>query len=298
MVEPGIGRVGRSAQARPFLVLGISSALAAVVLGTATVPLRIGGDLDEAGFGRVSRRDETTLYDATHRFLDGLAIPLAVIAVAAVAIAVLRPRRLRVAALAVVLGSNFTTQAVKVLTERRIVGDPWDQETAFPSGHATLVLSLVVAMILLVSPAWRWTVVVVGGVFTAVVSGALLAVNWHRPSEILGGFLVVGAWTGGTIGALLARDGIDFVPDSDSRGRGVFAAAVGGALTLAILGVALPAGDIFEKITVRETFGAATAICGVVGLGLLSLTTALLQWTGRAHPPPAPPRPPPVRLRG
>lgn len=265
--------------ARPFLVLSCCSAVAALTLGVVTVPLGIGAGIDEEGFGRVTRRYEPTLYHAMHRFLGGIgAFTLSVIAISVLLVALRRRQPvLAVAAIAVVLGSNITTQALKVLTERRIVGDPWDQSTAFPSGHATMVLSLAVAATLVVPPRWRWTATVVGGLFATLVSGALLAVNWHRPSEIVGAYLVVSAWAGAAIAGVLIVDSGVLVTGEDSGDRGVVSAVVAVVMAITILVATLPIGDVYSKATAREGFATATAVCALVAFAVLSVTTVLLQ---------------------
>jgi hypothetical protein len=66
------------------------------------------------------------------------------------------------------------------------------QRDTYPSGHATIGTSLVIAL-LLVSPArWRpWLAVLAGFMSASFATGVLFA-GWHRPSDALGGI----AWSG------------------------------------------------------------------------------------------------------
>lgn len=103
-------------------------------------------------------------------------------------------RRQAVAAVALVIAANVTTQILKVVlahprVQPALGGDPLGPE-AFPSGHATAAMSIALAAVL-VAPA-RWRVAVAAGA-TAYVVGvctSLLVLVWHFPSDVVGGLLV------------------------------------------------------------------------------------------------------------
>jgi membrane-associated phospholipid phosphatase len=124
-------------------------------------------------------------------------------------------RREALAALAVVAGANLTTQVLKLLLvhprNTGIPGDlPWS--TAFPSGHTTAATSIAAALFLVVSPRWRWPAVIVGLGYGLAVGAATVTVRWHYPSDVLGGLLVVGAWTFAAIAVLRLRTGPSGAP--------------------------------------------------------------------------------------
>lgn len=108
-----------------------------------------------------------------------------------------RPRSVA-AALVVVAGANLTTQALKLALShpraREILGAEnvaWD---GFPSGHVTAVASLAIAFAFVVPQRLLPAVAVPGACFVAAMGWAVLALNWHYPSDVAGGVLVAGSW--------------------------------------------------------------------------------------------------------
>jgi membrane-associated phospholipid phosphatase len=111
-----------------------------------------------------------------------------------------------VAALGVAIGANLTTQVLKlVLAHPRGVGSgieglPWS--TAFPSGHTTAAAS-VGACLILVAPARHRLAASIAGVgFALVVGSATVLADWHYPSDVLGGLLVVSSWSFAAVAAM------------------------------------------------------------------------------------------------
>ncbi len=115
-------------------------------------------------------------------------------------------RREALVAVAVVAGANVTTQVLKgVLAHPRYEDffgphPPW--ANAFPSGHATAAASISVALVLAAPPRLRPLVIALGAGFTAVVSVAVIALQWHFPSDVLGGILIASGWGFAALAAL------------------------------------------------------------------------------------------------
>jgi membrane-associated phospholipid phosphatase len=116
-------------------------------------------------------------------------------------------RRELVAAAAVVFGANLSTQVLKhVLSHHRwddsLIGlhAPW--EDAFPSGHTTAAAAIAVALVLVVAPRARPLAAALGAAFTLAVGISVVVIQWHYPSDVLGGLLVVGSWTFAAIAGL------------------------------------------------------------------------------------------------
>lgn len=109
-------------------------------------------------------------------------------------------------ALAVIVGANVTTQVLKRTLSRPDTGATWLYGNSFPSGHATVAASVVLAVFLVVAPRLRPLVAALGAAFTVGVGMLLLASQWHRPSDIVAGILVAAIW-GCLAGALAARLG-------------------------------------------------------------------------------------------
>ena len=124
-------------------------------------------------------------------------VSLAVVAVAIIGFAAARGRPAAgLAAGVVILGSNLSTQALKHLVLERpdLTGSAVKAFNTFPSGHATIAMSVTLALVL-VAPA-RWRAVVAGAAVlgAAVVGMATVTAGWHRPSDAIGAWLVTGAW--------------------------------------------------------------------------------------------------------
>lgn len=156
------------------------------------------------------------------RRLGDLPEMLAMLAIAC-AVGLMRGQRRRVAAaLVVVAGSNLTTQVLKVLFShpriRAILGADqlvWD---GFPSGHVTAAMSIAVAFAFVVPPRLRPLVAILGAWLVAGVSWAVLALDVHYPSDVLGAVFVVAAWGFGVLAAMRwAEAGMPRSTQSSSR---------------------------------------------------------------------------------
>jgi len=118
-----------------------------------------------------------------------------------------RPRTALVVPL-ILLGANATSQLLKpaLATPRftEVLGTNQINAGSWPSGHATGAMSLVLCAVLVASPRWRPAVAAMGAAFAVAVSYSILALAWHFPSDILGGFLIAALWTCLGVGGLWA----------------------------------------------------------------------------------------------
>ncbi|GAC1324026.1 MAG: hypothetical protein NVS2B9_11130 [Myxococcales bacterium] len=155
---------------------------------------------------------------------------------------------------------------------------------AYPSGHATAAMSLALALVLAAPRAYRPLAALGGGAFALAVSFCVLVLEWHFPSDILGGFLLASTWALLAMAALraaairwpetgdirrAAREAIS-APRTTSLAGAVAAA---GAL---VLGVALTRVDrlaayaqghhAFIAVATSIAIGAAVLIAGVTAL--------------------------------
>jgi membrane-associated phospholipid phosphatase len=131
-----------------------------------------------------------------------------VVMLGAIVLVGLAARRSRetVAALALVAGANLTTQLLKHLLQHSRFdiqyGLHQPLSEAFPSGHATAAASLAVALLLVVPPRLRPLAAGAGAAFVTAVGIAVVVIQWHYPSDVLGGMLVVASWTFAVVAAL------------------------------------------------------------------------------------------------
>jgi membrane-associated phospholipid phosphatase len=130
---------------------------------------------------------------------------------AAVLVALRRGRRdLAAVAIATLVGANLTTQLLKPLLGRV---DPFGGEaarsisSAFPSGHATAAMSLALVAVIVAPRRWRGWVSLAAAAYAATIGVGLVVRVAHYPSDVVGGFLVAGAWAAAMSAVALAMRG-------------------------------------------------------------------------------------------
>lgn len=158
---------------------------------------------------------ETSLADAVARLADPGPFVFFALVIAGVAVARRSPRR-AVAALTLMIGAAITTQVLKpALAQARFDGslvgsdhlvNPVIEAPAFPSGHATAAMSIALAALVVAPRAWRPLTAAAGALFALGVGFAIVALGWHYPSDIVGGYLVAAAWCLVVLAGLRAAD--------------------------------------------------------------------------------------------
>lgn len=180
----------------------------------------------------------------------------------------------------ILLGANVTTHVLKPLLAAPRPDNSSDAigPASWPSGHATAAMSFVLCSVLAAPGRWRSLVAALGAVFAVAVCYSFLALGWHYPSDVLGGFLVATSWTLLAISGLRAvqKAGISAGPVRRprlSQELGPPAGAVAGAATLALLVALARPHAVLTFARAHEWFivGAAT-----IGLFALALATGLM----------------------
>ncbi|MGI9084717.1 MAG: phosphatase PAP2 family protein [Aeromicrobium sp.] len=237
--------------------LAAAAGAVGVLVAVAIVALHTGAGqrLDERAMRTVVAGHETEL---TVLSLLGRVSIGAVLAVslACVVLAVARGRvRLAAAALVVIVGSNVTTQLLKVVLERSLLDVI--APNSLPSGHTTVVASAVGAL-LLVSPRALRLPVVVPGAFAVVATGASTVVaGWHRPADIVAALAVCLGWT--AVGSIVAGGS-----HRPAAGAGLGTLAGAGAALLLLVGIG-----------VRPSYGWTAFGEAALVLGLMAVVAAL-----------------------
>lgn len=116
-------------------------------------------------------------------------IGAAVLAFAATAIRKRISLGLRIVAMLVV--ANVLTQVLKASIERPDFQVGHSLENSFPSGHVAVVASLAVALVAAVPLRFRRVASVFGFLLASIASVAVIALGWHRPSDVLGSLAIV-----------------------------------------------------------------------------------------------------------
>ncbi|MDG4796847.1 phosphatase PAP2 family protein [Micromonospora sp. WMMD1082] len=204
-------------------------------------------------------------------------------------IALIRGRiALAIAATLLIAGANVTTQLLKYGLTRPDLGI--DLERAYvgnslPSGHTTVAASVAVALVLVLPPKARPVAAVIGAGYAATAGVATLSAGWHRPSDAVAAFLVVGIWAAlaGLLLLVAQRERAKVAP-GDAHRRTVLLLGVGGLL--AIAGCVLALSWLVElratppaELTRRPLFvgyaGSAAGIAGSMGVVMALVLTAV-----------------------
>ncbi len=115
-------------------------------------------------------------------------------------------RREALAAVVVVAGANLTTQLLKHLLARPRFQlnfgfhQPWAD--AFPSGHTTAAAAIAAALLLVTPPHLRRYALLAAAALAGSVGLAVVVNQWHYPSDVVGGYLVVASWALAAVGVL------------------------------------------------------------------------------------------------
>jgi membrane-associated phospholipid phosphatase len=173
--------------------VAIIAALAVVIGYSVFVRTQSGQDFDQSALEHLADGTESRLTVAS--WLRNVSVGAAVLTLGGcVVIGVVRRRyATAVLAVALVAGANVTTQLLKhVVFTRPHLGH--ESTNTLPSGHTTVVTSLVLAALLVAPYAWRGLVSLVGAVGVAVAGVGTVVANWHRPSDVLAALCVSLAW--------------------------------------------------------------------------------------------------------
>ncbi len=212
--------------------------------------------------------------------------PYVYFAGAVIGLALVRRRFWVAAAIAaIVLGANETTQLLKpLLAEPRAAwllgGKAPVNPVSWPSGHATAAMSLALCLVLASPARLRPLVAALGAVFAVAVSYSFLALEWHYPSDVLGGFLVAAVWTLVGVAAVFALDARGATGASASgtersaripiqRALAPPAAALLAAVALAGLVVVARPREVVAYAQLHHAF-----VLGAVAIGVLGLLLA------------------------
>ncbi|MBW3084739.1 hypothetical protein KEM60_00928 [Austwickia sp. TVS 96-490-7B] len=205
------------------------------------------------------------------RGLEQVSIPTIVVALGVIGVLGLLRRRIDVAIAAGVMvsGANVTTQILKYHVIERpnlklsiLAGIPPDN--TLPSGHTTVIASLIVAALMVLPAQWRPVLVPLAAFLASCAGVGTIILNWHRPSDVIAAYAVVMAWVGVTVGALAGFGRLRFRTEA-GLGR-VIGYGFGSAGGVAVLGL----------LIVRAGVSASSAGTGDLKLSLVVLTGVAL----------------------
>jgi membrane-associated phospholipid phosphatase len=275
--------VFRVRSARLFLLISVLCALGVAAVYWAARSTELGIRVDTSAIIRgLTAERAPRLHRATSDLLHTIDVSsLVLMGGGLIGLALLRRRIDAAVGVAVVLiGANETTQVLKPALGRADFFEGASRFGAsYPSGHATVAMSLALAAVLAAPRGLRLLTAAAGAVYATAVGVALIALGWHYPSDVAGGYLVSGAWTG------LAAAGLAVLEARRARPRQAVApsrratAALIVLLTLGFtIGVAVAASRRPELISYSRLHTLFFVSCaGLAALSvLLAATTAAL----------------------
>lgn len=120
--------------------------------------------------------------------------PLVVVVVALLVVVALFRRRpdLAVGAVVLVGGASLSTQILK----RYLIALLATGENTMPSGHVTVVLSVLLAALLVAGPRWRPVLAAVAGFLGAGTAIGAMIGTWHVPGDVVAAAAVCLVWCG------------------------------------------------------------------------------------------------------
>lgn len=265
------------------LMLSAASGFAVIGVWWAFICTREGQALDTLGFSG-AHIGSWLVSDRANTMLSKVSVGGVVVIMAVVALTAMLRRRwlLALESVVVVGGANLSTQVLKYHLLHRPALLDWGSLTnnSYPSGHTTVAASGVVAAVLVAPKRLRSAVAVVGTLLMLAFGWGTLAAHWHRPSDVIGGYLVCLCWAfmalcvGAARQRLLGR-GRGELPDRRPVSRVVPSLlVVAGLAALALAGWCAWQSlhvDVFDP-TRRELFiaylGSSAGIGGVAAAGL------------------------------
>lgn len=260
-------RTGRRASRLHLIAIAAGCAAAAgLVYALAVLTVR-GQELDSSAFGNLTPRVNLRVFDATDNLLSTISIAsVALLGLTIAALALARRRGdLASAAVLLLMGANVTTQILKAALPRPDLLDEADGALggSFPSGHVTVAMSLAMAFALVSPRGIRPLVATVGTLYAAGVGIAVLALDWHRPSDVLGAYLVATAWA--ALAAAMVRPGrMDRARSARTERAATVAAAILVVAFVVIAGVAAVSRfDVLSVVDDRTAFAVASIVVSV-----------------------------------
>ncbi|MDX6308225.1 MAG: hypothetical protein QOI06_1271 [Nocardioidaceae bacterium] len=247
------------------LAVAAAAAMSVVGLFEFFVRTHEGQRLDQVALNHVGSSDHTRTLVAS--LLQDITVGgLTVVLIACAVVAFVRRRwALAAGAFVIVAGAIATTEILKhFVLIRPDLG--YKSTNSLPSGHTTVVASLVLAALLVVPLAGRWAVALAGSVGISVTGVGTVVATWHRPSDVVAALAVTLAWGAVVLAVLSLTHGTEPASRPTARPFALIAGlAIAAALFIA-LGVR-PDGTVKDLLVHLITMcGLATLGAGVVGL--------------------------------
>ncbi len=178
-------------------VMALASTAGVLAMYRFFIETGVGQEMDSLGL-RGATIGAWRVSATAFRVLDSVSLPMVTFVIVGVVILALLRRQpfASLVAVVVVAGANLTTQALKriVFTRDNLTAGSPNWGNSLPSGHTAVIASAAIALLLVVPPALRGPTAVLGTLAVWVIGYSTLVGQWHRPSDVVAGLLVSGAW--------------------------------------------------------------------------------------------------------
>ena len=261
---------------RPLTVLALLCAVG--FAATFLVALHTGRGLhdDAALFRHVSGNPSVPVSASGLARALLLGIDAAFIVVASLLLAglALVQRRLAraVAAVAIVVCSVGSVEALKHGLPHLDAAVPAGRPPTFPSGHTSIATSLGLALVVAAPSVLRPAAALAGATYAAGVGVSLILLGAHFPSDVVGSFFICGFWAAAIAAAL---PGTVSRPAVSASGALVLTGAVAGGLVVAaVLAGRHPAA--VDALRSARSVLATAAVLGVLSVAVFGAFTSLV----------------------
>lgn len=224
-----------------------------------------GQRLDQAALNHVGSQGGAGLTVAN--LLQDLTVAtMAVVLVVCLVVAIVNRRWAFACAAAVLVGGAMATTE---LLKHEVLSRPalgYGVTNSLPSGHTTIVASLVLGALLVVPRAARPMVGLAGAVGIAVTGVGTVVAGWHRPSDVVAGLAVTLAWGAAVLAGLAIVHGTHPAVRPTVRPLVLLAGLALAAAFFLALGVR-PDGTL-KDLAVHVVTMCGLAVLGAVVVGL------------------------------
>lgn len=177
--------------------VGVLSIVVLVVVYVIAIRTHIGQRIDAVAFDRHSAVTQATTR-RTNRLL-GTVSAASLLGFGGVLVLIALARRrvvLAIAAGVAMSGAVVTTEVLKKLVLIRPDLGVYGGESlnTYPSGHATIGMTLSLAAVMVAPPSLRRLALAIAAFTSTAFGTAVLSSGWHRPSDTIGGYFVTLAW--------------------------------------------------------------------------------------------------------
>ncbi|WP_199736900.1 MULTISPECIES: phosphatase PAP2 family protein [Micromonospora] len=263
-----------------LVVLALAQAAALLLVWRFAVHTRLGQWLDTVALTG-NRIGQDRIDGPVDRLLNAMSVVSLLVATAVIGfIALIRGRKaLAVTATLLIAGANLSTQLLKHYLIRPDFGVDPERAAAgnsLPSGHTAVAASVAVALILVLPAKLRVLGAYLGAGYAAAAGVATLSAGWHRPSDAVAAYLIVGGWTavGGLVLLFFQRERAAISP-GDAHRLAATVLGLAGLLALVASGIALTwlaarSGTPADQLARRPLFigyaGSAAGIAGTIAV--------------------------------